>query len=346
MPDAPRTPSLTRLTLSMCALVAITVILYTNSLHAPFIFDDLPRIVDNESIRALWPIDGWLHDSRRPVVSLTLALNHALDGTNPAGYHVFNIAIHAMNAVLFFMLLRTAGKAERLPAWLRDRRETLALAAALLWAAHPLQTQAVTYTIQRGESLMALWYTLVLLATANTSLTENKRTRTIWIITAIAASALGMGTKGVMVTAPIAALLLDRTLFAGTFLGAIKRQWALYAGLALSWSVLAALGIVQQTFTPESVTGTARTVGFGFESATPMTYLLTQAQVIPHYLRLAVWPTNLCFDYRWPFVTDTGNAILPGLFTLILVGVSAWGLIKARWWGVACTIFFLILAPT
>jgi len=341
-----RTPITARAWFACVLLAAATCAVYFNALGAPFIFDDLPRIANNENIRALWPPDGWLGDTRRPVVSLTLALNYALTANDVLSYHVVNILIHLASACCLLALIRTLGKSAALPVFLRENRQSIALGAALLWTVHPLNTQAVTYTIQRAESIMALFYLLVLLATARTALAENRRSCAFWIALAIIASSLGMASKGVMVTAPIAALLLDRTLFAGGFIRALRARWVLYAGLVLSWGVLLWLGVVGQTFSPETTSGTQRTVGFGFEAATPVSYLFTQAQVIPHYLRLAAWPSGLTFDYRWPFVTDFARAVVPGTLVLALLLASGYGFFKRAWWGLCGLLFFLILAPT
>src|SRR5437762_12382059 len=76
------------------SIVAIGAIAYHGSLSAPFIFDDLQRIVDNTRVHRLWPLTDVLAGTSRPLLMLTLAVNHALGGLNVRGYHLVNLAIH------------------------------------------------------------------------------------------------------------------------------------------------------------------------------------------------------------------------------------------------------------
>src|SRR5687768_14114124 len=142
-------------------LVAAIVSAYFNSLGAPFVFDDLLAIPENPTIRRLWPLTDVLFPPRgeglsvegRPVLNLTLAFNYAIGGTAVRGYHVVNLAIHSLATLTLFGLLRRTLLLPRL----RERfgRDALPLSAiiAVLWSLHPLQTESVTYVIQRAESL-------------------------------------------------------------------------------------------------------------------------------------------------------------------------------------------------
>src|SRR6185312_4252239 len=93
----------------------------------------------------------------RPFLNLSLALNQAFGGTNPWGYHALNLAIHVLAGLTLFGLVRRTLEAGRKGSALLP-----AFAAALLWTVHPLQTEAVTYIVQRAESAMGLFYLLTL----------------------------------------------------------------------------------------------------------------------------------------------------------------------------------------
>ena len=142
---------------------------YHNSFRGPFIYDDLESIVENETIRQLWPIWQVLSPpphgetvSGRPLLNLSWAINYALGGLNVWDYHATNLAIHIAAALLLLGILR---RTFLLPA-LRDRfgsaATPLALASALIWTVHPLQTESVTYIVQRAESLAGFFYLLTL----------------------------------------------------------------------------------------------------------------------------------------------------------------------------------------
>jgi hypothetical protein len=114
-----------------------------------------------------------------------------------------------------------------------DRRAFLvAFSAALLWALHPLQTESVTYIVQRAESLMGLFYLLTLYCFIRGAAEEGSR----WYIPCVGACLLGMATKEVMVSAPLVVLLYDRTFVAGSFREASTRPWPARGSSCLSSS--------------------------------------------------------------------------------------------------------------
>ena len=150
-------------------IVLAGAITYANALSGPFVLDDQDTIVLNEQIRQLSPSVVLfpaveLPVAGRPVVNLSFALNYAFGGLDVRGYHVVNVAIHIACALLLFGIVRrTLG----LPA-LRDRFATRsadpAVAAALIWMVHPLQTDAVDYVTQRTELMLGLFYLLTFYA--------------------------------------------------------------------------------------------------------------------------------------------------------------------------------------
>src|SRR5262249_24950523 len=155
--------SSSRSLVSITVLMACIAAVYGPAISVPFVFDDQSAIVENVSIRSLWPLLGTTEDpgplrpprqiptSGRPLVNLTFALNYHFGGTRPTGYHAINVAIHILSAILLWNIVR---RALRLP-YFADRYATsadwLALATAVVWALHPLQTEAVIYTAQRTE---------------------------------------------------------------------------------------------------------------------------------------------------------------------------------------------------
>ena len=147
------------------AIAFAGVAAYANSFSAPFVFLDIPAIVSNPSIRHLWPLGpvlippsaGGLAVGGRPLVNLSLAINYALGGTNASGYHAFNLAVHILAALtLFGIARRTLGR------MMHENATSLGFCIALIWTVHPLQTESVTYIIERAESLMGLFYLLTL----------------------------------------------------------------------------------------------------------------------------------------------------------------------------------------
>jgi tetratricopeptide (TPR) repeat protein len=153
-----------------------------------------------------------------------------------------------------------------------------------------------------------------------------------------------MGSKAVMVTAPLVVLLYDWVFISKSMGQAFRLRWRLYLGLAATWSVLFASGVISEVFNPPSYA--SATVGLGFKGISPLEYLATQPGVILHYLRLAIWPHPLCLDYGWPVARTAWALIPPALIMSVLLAATAWALLRKSWWGFLGAWFFLILAPT
>ena len=331
---APGTDGRTRIAVSL--LVAAIVFVYGNSLSAPFQFDDYAAL-ENESVRQSLPHVAptpqlGVQVAGRPIVRLSFALNYALGGVEVTGYHVVNIAVHAVCTLLFFFLLRGALTRWAPDKW-RARAFSVALWSALIWALHPLNTGTVTYISARSESLMAMWYLSTLLTAMYA---HGSRYRVPWSVAAVVFCALGMATKETMVTAPLLVLLFDRALVFSSFTQAFRSRGILYAALAATWSILAAL----------LLTGArADSVGFSL-GVSSWTYLLNQAEIVTDYLRRSVWPYPLVFAYGEPRALALGDVLPEATLILALAALACWSWWKVPRIGVLALAFFIVLAPT
>ena len=335
-------PTMSHNTKTVLAAVVIVVAVaaaYSNSFTGPFIFDDVTAIQRNATIRSLRSAEVLVPPAnvtlaRRPLANLSFAVNYAIGRLDVLSYHVGNLLIHLLAALTLFGILR---RTLLLPA-LRDRfggaSTGLAAAAALLWALHPLQTESVTYLVQRAESLMGLCYLLTLYAVVRGASSERPWP---WYAGAAVACAVGMGAKEVIATAPIVVLLYDRAFLGGSFREAFRRRAGLYVGLAASWAVFGAMLLLYKG------SGAA---GFGISMVTPWQYALTQPGVILHYLRLSFWPQPLCLDYSWPFATAFTQAAPEAFALAALLAAAGWAAVRRPAAGFLGAWFFLILAPT
>jgi tetratricopeptide (TPR) repeat protein len=366
---------------------------YHNSFSGPFFFDDTSAITANSTIRHFE--NAFSPSPRnatfgRPLLNLSFALNYALGGLKVWGYHAFNLLIHMLAGLTLFGIVRrtllerptsnTEHPTPKSSQSLHQIRRTifqrpspadatlLALAVAVIWTVHPLQTEAVTYISQRAESLMGLFYLLTLycfIRGANATderrssfakATEDREARGerpekemgdpqvsrplasgLWSLASVLACLLGAMSKEIIVTAPVIVLLYDRTFVAGSFREAWRQRWRYYLGLAGTWLLLARL-----------MTGlNQRGVGFG-DAVTWWNYALTSCRSVVLYLKLAFWPNPLVFDYGTnSIVVQHATEIVPDalLLAVLLVGtaIALW-----RWpvVGFAGVWLFLILTPT
>jgi hypothetical protein len=347
--------------LAASLIVAAITAAFANSFRGAFVFDDTLAIENNQTIRHLWPIGPVLSPpllgatvAGRPLLNLSFAINYALGGRNPWGYHAVNLSIHILAALLLFGILRRTFRLPRLRNRFGPAATPLALVITLLWALHPLQTESITYIAQRAESGCGLLYLLVLYCALRgaTGKGEGETSRGdlpcspshslpispsafLWYSAAILACLLGTAFKEVIVSAPLFVLLYDRTLLSGSFRQAVRQRWALYLGLLATEGLLAY--IVKTMSLPAS---------FLKEGVNACTYCRTQPEVIFHYLRLCFWPWPLCVDYCWPVATTLGQ-VLPGLIVLgLLAAATLYGLLRRTTWSLLGAWFFLILAPT
>ena len=310
-------------------LVVIGIWLYLDSLDIPFIFDDRSAIVGNLDIRQLWP-PTWALPSpfdhaptnSRPLTSLSLALNYAIDGLVVRSFRYGNLTIHILcSLVLFRLMLHTcSGSVAR------------AFTVAVLWLVHPLNSQCIHYIVQRSESLMALCYMLTLYCAARYIQQSSRR----WHLAAMAFCALGMASKEVMVTAPVAVLLYDRVFAAPSLCRALALRWRLYGSLGATWTILAVLAIDD----PHGTTA-------GFDgSVSSLVYLSNQCVVVADYLQKIVWPLPAILDYGYPRPLPFWSYAPQGFLLLLLLLWSGRATLERRPAGLAILFFFLVLAPT
>jgi Flp pilus assembly protein TadD len=264
---------------------------------------------------------------------MTLAANYAIGRLAVFGYHALNLAIHVMAALTLFAILRRTLASPR-HGGAAGAAQGLALAAAALWAAHPLNTGAVTYSIQRAESLAALFYLLTLYATIRGA--GSPRHAAPWYALAGLACALGAATKPLVVSAPLVVLLYDRFFLSDSFAAALRARAGLYAALAASWAVTIGLSLAA----PDTA------AGFGLGTVTPIAYAATEPGVVCHYLKLAFWPEPLVLDYAWPLARSAADVVLPALGLAALAAVALHQALRLRPAGFLGLWFFLVLGPS
>ena len=319
-------------------LVLTGALVYGNSLSGPFVIDDISAIVENAHIREIWPWNALAAPAQtsvagRPVVSLSLAVNYLFGGLEVEGYHVVNVLIHVLGALVLLGIVRQTLLGGRLPERFRRGADGTAVACALIWMVHPLQTETVNYITQRTESIMGLFYLLTLYCAIRAS--DSSR-RDWWARACLLCCALGMASKEVMVTAPLMVLLYDRVFRFGSFAVAWRKRRRLYLGLAATWGILLAL----MWPGPRS-----HTAGFSTD-VTPWSYALNQSRVVVEYLQLVVWPQGLVVYHGHPQPVSIGE-VAPYVVAVggLLVGTAA-----ALWYrpglGFLGAWFFVILAPT
>jgi hypothetical protein len=287
---------LTRRTLfALLGVAALTCLVYLPALSVGWYLDDFPTIVEAPSlhwtglsVETLEGLFGQTLHARRPVSNASFGLNHLVGGLDPFGYHLVNLLVHlAVGGALVWLTLlylRGTGPEKRVPM-------VAALLPAALFLVHPLNTQAVTYAVQRMSSLTALFCVLAFASYLKGRTAGGSRWR--WWTAALGFWALALGSKENAIALPLVVVLwewcfgglsLARLRDAWTRLGPRGRAGVMVLTVALSWAGYVAVS--------ELAGSPARWLRpFPGREFSGIERVMTQTRVGIFYLSLVVWPT-------------------------------------------------------
>lgn len=343
--DARQPRSRWRHALVAAVLMALCAGLYGWTADFPMVFDDHMYMKDNmffrDSASFTYPTHFTEFVSRplklgidpdlsvnfvmRPVAYATLHLNYLLDGFRPRWFRVVNIVIHAGCALLIYallrLLLRRSPHAASLP---RGSAFFIPCTAALLFAAHPLATESVTYIIQRFTSLSTLFYLLTLWLYLLSLQGASRTGRGLLRAAAVVVMLAGMLTKECAFTAPLVAVMLDILVLGTRWRAAARRAWPLLLCLPL----IPVLVLASSAALHEGRLDLGSAMNIVNSRDAPLDhwhYIVTEATVLAAYLRRIVWPDDLNIDPEWPmhrslFEAPVLRAVL--LHGLLLAGVG------------------------
>ena len=326
-------------------IIIIGLIAYSNTFNVPFHFDDARNIVENYKLRDLdnfWPPSG-----SRWFGFLTFAINYHFGGFDTFGYHIVNLSIHILNAILVYWLVILTFKTPYFQQFtvLGSRfTASTALFSALIFVSHPIQTQAVTYIIQRFTSLATMFCLLSLvmyikarLVTQNTEKVASSKqsgvskklyaTRYTLYAVSLVSAILAMKTKEISFTLPVIIALYEFMFFNEK----IRRRILYLIPFLLTMFII-----------PFSLVGVDRPVGDMIgelrEASQETTeiprriYLFTQFRVIVTYIRLLFLPVNQNLDYDYPIYHSFLNAdvLLSFLFLISIFGLGVYLYFRSR----------------
>ncbi|PIQ94088.1 MAG: hypothetical protein CO148_01190 [Nitrospirae bacterium CG_4_9_14_3_um_filter_41_27] len=378
--------------LSIFLIATLATVIYSNTFDASFHFDDTPAIVENYAIHR-FDLKEIFSTSTRPILDLTFALNYYFGKLNVFGYHLVNLVLHIVNGImLYFILLWTINPVKAMSKELRAKskgQETndgrlyapgsmpyaissinfrLPLYASLIFIAHPIQTQAVTYIVSRSSVLATTFYLLALLlfvkafkqiakgeellakGEEQSAKSENPmlyaHSSKPFLVGAFLASCLGMGTKQEAATLPLMLLIYDFYFISDGDWKVLKGHYKIHLAMFSTLAIVLYL----------SFSGLQAYVSFDYAKGVPMPqegpitsfqYFLTQLHVIPYYIKLLFIPANLNLDYDWPI---TRNIDLPTMFFFVLLAsiivVAIWLFRRTRLISFGIIWFFVTLSVT
>lgn len=391
----PKTGYFQKTFIHIVLIAALGFIGYSNTFQSPFHWDDTPNIVENPVIKNLdnflSSTEGFAYSPRRSIGYLTFALNYHFGGLQVTGYHVVNLFIHISNALLVYFLIiltfrtpffkseklmvhsekshnsRIETEDERHPIELETSRFTIhdsrftslnALLSALLFVAHPIQTQAVTYVVQRFASLATLFYLLSILmyikgriaamgagqwakkpAGDNGQTVMDKRPVVLpsppayrllpatFYIFSLFFALLAMGTKEIAFTLPLVIALYEFSFFGSS----LKKKLLFLLSFLFFLLIMVAVLMRSGKPTGELLSDVSEMTRYHTQMSR-WDYLMTQMRVIVTYLRLIILPVNQNVEYDYPRYHSLFDApvLLSCIFLSALFGTGVYFMQRSR----------------
>ena len=312
------------------AIVILTFFAYSNVFHGPFVFDDIPNIAENHVIKNLnffkdpsqaKNLEYYSMLRIRYIGYLTFALNNKIHELDPAGYHLANVIIHALNGLLIYLFVVLIFRASKLKnGFLKKHSREIALFGALLFVSHPVQTQAVTYIVQRFTSLASFFFFSALVAYSKFRLALNNREKILFYALTLFSAILAMNTKEIAVTLPVMIIILEFIFFDAP----MKKRLVYLIPILLTLFIIP----INTFFALDRPIGEIiSNIGDFARVQTDMSrmdYLFTELRVTITYLRLFLFPVNQNLDYDYPlFYTFVDPQVFVSFFILATMLVAA-----------------------
>ena len=316
----------------------IGVAIYSNTLHSPFVFDDGPSITRNPTIKNLENFygnsTGYDKYPTRFIGYLSFALNYTVGSFDPFGYHIVNLTVHIINAwlVYFFVLIthRTPFMNKSLP---EATAREISLTAGLLFLVHPVQTEAVTFVVQRITSLTTTFYLLSIYFYVKSRIIFVGRSNKsgnkflLYLACSFIFCVFAMKTKEISFTLPFVIMIYEYFFFDGPYRS--RAFFLLPFLLTLSIIPLSLIDVRAPFGKVLSDISTATRVQTDISR---WDYFLTQLSAIGTYIRLLLLPINQNLDYDYPIYRSLVHprVLLCAAFLLFLFGISVWLYLRSR----------------
>jgi tetratricopeptide (TPR) repeat protein len=316
----------------LLVLLALPVIfIYADTLTSPFIFDDKNNIEENPHIRisritlkdlAAAAFDSPMH--QRPVAYISFAFNYYLHGYNVVGFRLVNVIIHVISGILLYFFMRATFRTPALQSC-GTHAKWISFFAAAIWMVHPLQTQSISYIVQRMNSLAAMFYILSFLLYVHFRINPQKRSKGWLLSGCILAGILALGSKENAATLPFFIILYEWYFFENLSLKFLRDHIAGLVGFLL---LLAIIFLIYVGVDPlEKILATYENRNF-----TPIQRILTQFRVVIFYISLFLWPhpARLNLDHDFGLSHSLTDPITT-LFSMLAIAVlMALAVITAR----------------
>ncbi len=337
--------------LALLAVLLVTCVTYRGVIDNGFVLDDFSTVRDNPSVGSLARAGSWFtspyavsqdreHRNYRPVLIASYALDRALWGGKPRGFHATNLAIHVGVVIVTFILARRL--------WGDDRAGVV---AAGVFALHPINAEAVNYIAARSSSLMTWWALAAVWAYDVASRREPrpdaapdsdheqrafvKVSHGVRSILAYGLGLAAMGTKEVAVVLPVLIIAWDRARGDG------REPWGATLRRSLPWWLLVAAFLAVRTW----ITAWEGATSLGGDNATTAQALLFGIKIFLTSFGQWFWPAALAVDHAWPITIGAREGVFLAVGAAAIFLLTVWAAGKDRLLGWCLVWFWAGLAP-
>lgn len=297
-------------------ILAVGLIIYSGIYSAPFVYDDFvciltnPAICDFNFVKDISSLNNLLLNEDiyknivlRPLGYLTFAINFHFGGFNVVGYHIFNIVVHLLNALLVCLTIRLTLDTQSVTTDKSGRTSfnisnLIPLFAALLFVSHPLQTQSVTYITQRFTSLATLFFLLSLAMYIKAGLSQTLLPRSLFYAASFIAACAAMKTKEIAFTLPLIIIVYEFTFFSNNLKHRLVKLFPFMLTMLIIPISVLKLNTIFSKAADLSVGKSMNLVNYA--GISKWEYLISQFRVIVTYIRLLLLPINQSLEYDVP----------------------------------------------
>ena len=333
---------------AITTIFTIILIIYSNTFYASWHFDD-EKFLDRKTLhltefkwsqikKTFFQEESGFY---RPISCLSLALNYYFGKDNVFGYHLINLLIHILASTFLFLLISNTLNLPLLTEKYKQNSYSIALLSTILWAINPVQTQAVTYIIQRMASMAGMFYIMAMYLYLRGRTCERKILKAIFYLMFLLCGIMAFGSKENAIMLPISISVFDLFLIQGLNKQNVKKNIFILFALILFLTVILLIMKGPSTFYPKNLLS-----GYTNRPFTLLERLLTEPRVVLFYISLLLYPmpNRLCLTHDISISHNLFNPLTTVFSIFTIFSILGLALVKSKRWPFVsyCIIFFFL----
>ena len=337
---------------TILAIAILILSIYGNSFNSSWHFDDEPNITDNPNLhlkeitlenikRTIFSDRNNPHVLYRPIACLSFGLNHYFGGLDAFGYHLVNIFIHLISSIFLFLFIYHTLNLPSLKTKYTTHSYSIALLSTILWAINPIQTQAVTYIVQRMASMAGMFYIMSMYFYLKARTTGTRNKKAISFIVCFVSFVMAFGSKENAAMLPLSIFLYEILLLQEITVKNIRKNLNIFFIVTGAILILGFIYIYIHGGNMFSFLNGYENRGFTLGQR-----LLTEPRVIIYYISLLFYPmpNRLCITH---VISPSHGLLHPPttlLSILLILFILSAAAVKSKKWPLICycIIFFFL----